>query len=184
MLLNDGQIEHIGDPAETGREYLKLNFEGDAVSSDEIAEGQSEGARLLSCRIESPSGEELTTLERGEEIRLCAELELERDVSALHVGFVIVNADGLGLFEFGKLVTSEEDGGPLTAGRRIKVTATVQNALAAGRHFVHCGVQSNGGISIYVHNVLSFVIFGAQHYQGILSPEYEIEAVVEEGDTR
>jgi ABC-type polysaccharide/polyol phosphate transport system ATPase subunit len=178
MLLSDGQIQHIGEPAETGREYMKLNFEGGVGIGGGKAEAAADGARLLSLRLESEAGEELATLERGDSIRLRLELELLREVPGLYVGFVIGNADGLGLFEFGTPVTAEN--GDLAAGKRVVVTATVQNMLATGRHFVHCGVQSTNAISIYVHNALSFVVYGAQQTRGIIAPQHEIETVVEE----
>ena len=178
MLLNDGQIQHIGAPAETGREYMKLNFEGGVGIGGSEGEAKADGARLLSCTVENDAGEELTTLERGDPIRLRVELELLREVPGLNVGFVIANADGLGLFEFGTPVTTED--GDLVAGKHVVVTATVQNTLATGRHFVHCGVQSTNGISIYVHNALSFVVYGAQQTRGIIAPQHEIEAAVEE----
>ena len=182
MLLSDGEIQHIGDPAEAGREYLKLNFEGGVESGDVPVEA-SDGARLVDCWIESAAGERLTTLERGEEIRLHAEVELLQDVASISVGFVLATADGLGLFEFGVPVHATEET-KLTAGKRIKVSAEVQNALAAGRHFVHCGVQSGrgkGDVSIYVPSALSFVVFGQTQSRGIIAPEFEIEAAVEEG---
>lgn len=180
MLLNDGQIRHIGAPAETGREYMKLNFEGGAGAGDSEAEENADGARLLSCTIEDSAGGELTALERGEPIRLRVELELLREVLGLNVGFVIANADGLGLFEFGRLVTAED--GDLVAGKHIVVTATVQNMFATGRHFVHCGVHSPNGISIYVHNAISFVVYGTQQTRGVIAPQHEIDVAVEEAD--
>jgi ABC-2 type transport system ATP-binding protein len=179
MLLHEGRIQHIGIPAETGREYLKLNFARDGEGGSLGSRGETEGARLLSCTLEGGEGEELSTLELGEPIRLRVELELLQDVPGLHVGFVIANADGLGLVEFGTPVTPED--GELVAGKRIVVSADVDNSLAIGRHYVHCGVQSANGISIYVANAISFVIFGAQQTRGIISPRHEIEAEVIDG---
>jgi ABC-type polysaccharide/polyol phosphate transport system ATPase subunit len=182
MLLSDGEIQYIGDPAEAGREYLKLNFEGGVDTGESSGQG-SDGARLVDCWIENAAGERSTTVERGEELHLHAEVELLREVPSLSVGFVLANADGLGLFEFGVPIHRED--GELSAGKRVKVNATVQNPLAAGRHFVHCGVQSGhgGGVSIYVHNAFSFVVFGSTAARGIIAPEFEIEASVEDGDT-
>jgi ABC-2 type transport system ATP-binding protein len=179
MLLDDGEVQHIGAPEETGREYMKLNFEGGAGDGEGAvaAESEPEGARLLSCRLENSSGEELTTLERGDEIRLRAEVELLREVPALYVGLVIANADDIGLFEVGTSVTAEH--GALTPGRRIVVTASAQNPLAPGRHFVRCGVQSSSGISLFVPNAFSFIVFGTQQMHGIIAPEFEIEAALE-----
>jgi len=178
MLLSEGNVTHLGEPAETGREYMKLNFARSAGNGRTKAQAGTEGARLITCKIENDAGEELTTLERGEPIHFRVELELLQEVPGLHVGFVIANADGLGLFEFGTPVSAED--GELISGKRVIVTSTVQNSLAAGRHFVHCGVQSANGISIYVQNAISFVIFGAQQTRGIISPAHKIEALVED----
>jgi len=182
MLLSDGEIQHLGEPAEIGREYLKLNFEGGAEPGAPPP-GDSDGARLLECRIEGGDGSAQTTLERGEEIHLQVELELLRDVPAVHVGFVIANADELGLFEFGELVTGA-NGGPLAPGQRVVVKARVENMLSSGRHFVHLGVQGPGGVSIYVHRALSFVVFGTQQSRGVIALDYEVEASVEDGASR
>ena len=181
MLIDGGKIQHIGDPAETGREYLKLNFEKGVDTESGIAGSEAEGARLLDCWIESGDGERLTTLEHGEPIRLRVELETLREVSGLNVGFVIANADGLGLFEFGTPVETEDGSGDLAAGARVTVSAELENPLAPGRHFVHCGVQSSrrGDVSIYVSNALDFVIFGGPPTRGIISPEIQIDSAIE-----
>jgi ABC-type polysaccharide/polyol phosphate transport system ATPase subunit len=187
MLIDSGKIQHIGDPAEIGREYLKLNFETGGGEGGGIAGGEAEGARLLDCWIENDEGERATTLERGEQIRLRAELEVLREASGLGVGFIIGNADGLGLFEFGTTVKATDGSEDLAAGERVTVKAELDNPLAPGRHFVHCGVQSHrsGDVSIYVPNALNFVVFGGQGQgsRGILSLRHEIEAVVEETGT-
>ncbi len=182
MLLGEGEVQHIGPPAETGREYLKLNFEGEtesgAIESEPETEPETdEGARLISCRLENDAGEELATLERGERIHLRAELELLREVPALYVGLVVANADELGLFEIGTSVTAVDDG-DLVPGARIVVSGTVENSLAIGRHFVHFSVQSSSGISIFVKDAFSFVIFGTRQTHGLIAPDYEIEAAV------
>ena len=181
MLIDGGHIRQLGDPAETGREYLKLNFERGVETADPTAGAGAEGARLVDCWLENAAGERTTTLEHGEEIRLRAEIEVEREAAGLGVGFVIANADGLGLFEFGTMIKGPGDSDTVPAGTRTLVKATLENPLAPGRHFIHCGAQSNrgGGVHIYVHNALDFVIFGTVATKGIVSIEHEIEATVE-----
>jgi len=182
MLVADGKIRQIGDPAETGREYMKLNFEKGVETGGETASlTGADGARLLDCWLEDGAGQRVTTLEQGERIRLRAELEVEREAAGLTVGFVIANADGLGLFEFGVEVEDADGSATLAAGRRVKVSAEVENPLASGRHFVHCGIQSHRGgeVSLYSHNAADFVIFGGAPSKGIVALEHEVEAVVE-----
>jgi ABC-2 type transport system ATP-binding protein len=186
MLIDGGRIRQLGDPAAVGRDYLKLNFERGVETGDPTAGGGAEGARLLDCWTEDAGGERTTTIEQGEPIRLRAEVEVEREAAGLGVGFVIANADGLGLFEFGAPVRTGAGSDVIPAGERVMVTAELENPLAPGRHFVHCGVQSThgGGVYIYVHNAHDFVIFGTTPTRGIVSLEHEIEAVLEPAKER
>jgi ABC-2 type transport system ATP-binding protein len=181
MLIDGGHIRQLGDPTETGREYLKLNFERGVETGDATAGSGADGARLLDCWLENADGERTTTIEHGEEIHLRAEIEVEREATGLGVGFVIANADGLGLFEFGTHLKTAEGSDVVPAGKRTLVKARLDNPLAPGRHFVHCGVQSNrgGGVHLYVHNALDFVVFGTVGTKGIVSIEHEIEATME-----
>jgi ABC-2 type transport system ATP-binding protein len=183
MLISDGQIQHVGEPAEIGREYMKLNFaseqgEVEAPIATEPEEA-GEGARLLGCQIVDSNGKERSTLERGEPIRFSAEVELLRKVPGLHIGFVVATADDVSMFEVSVPVASE-DGYDLK-GDRVTVTAEVENPLAAGRHFIHCGIQSPFGISVYSERVATFVVYGEQT-RGIIAPEYETEIEIVGGE--
>lgn len=183
MLLSGGKIVFIGDPAEAGREYLKLNFEADISSgsqAEEEAEDLGEGAKLLDFKIENGAGEEATTLEDHEQIRIHAEVELEREASAVHVGFLVSNANEIGICDFGELVARPDYPAEMPVGQRFSVTATVENRLAAGRYFVHFVATSASGISVQVQNAASFVVFSAEHVRGVIAPDHEIEVRLEE----
>jgi len=190
MLLSDGQIRHVGDPGEVGREYLKLNFANEAEAAPEPAaeveeavaaedDEEGAGARLVSCVVEDARGVETGTVELGEPIHVRVEIELLRKPPGLHVGIVIANADDVSLFEISVPVRSED--GYDIKGDRVVVTATAQNPLATGRHFVHVGIQSPFGISLYTAKAAKFVIYGTQPSLGIIAPDYEYEATIEGG---
>jgi ABC-2 type transport system ATP-binding protein len=185
MLISGGHIKHVGDPAEVSREYLKLNFTSELSSelekTHEVEETETgEGAKLLSLEIVGPDGEETVTVEMGDPIHLRAEIELLRPVPGLHVGLVVANADDVSMFEVSVPVRSKD--GYNIKGKRVSVTATVQNPLAPGRHFIHCGIQSPFGVSIYQPKAATFVVFGTHPTQGIIAPEHEYETFVEGED--
>ncbi len=187
MLISDGEIKFIGAPAEAGRQYLKLNFaaggedasvsEGAALpggaGTDEIEEevDPGEGARLVSCRVIGARGEGAPTVEMGEPIRIEAEIELLRDAPGLHCGLVFANADDVSMFELSVPVQSTD--GYDIKGNKVIVSATVQNPLAPGRHFIHCGLQSPFGISVYVPKATTFIVIGTHPSSGIIAPESE-----------
>jgi ABC-2 type transport system ATP-binding protein len=176
LLLADGKVQFVGNPAEAGRDYLKLNFEASGNSPTGAVAGGSEGALLLDCHIENENGEEVTSIESRDQIRVRTELELTSETaSAVHLGFVLTNADGLGVFEFGELMNPEEQGEPYPAGKRFTLLATIENTLAPGRYFLHGGITGAEGISTYVENAASFVIFGGRKTNGVIVPELSFE---------
>jgi ABC-2 type transport system ATP-binding protein len=185
MLISDGDIKHVGDPAEVSREYLKLNFASELNAELEakpvVEEADAgEGAKLLSLQVVGNDGEETPTVELGDPIHLRAEIEMLRPVPGLHVGLVVANADDVSMFELSVPVRSKD--GYEMKGKRVVVSATIQNPLAPGRHFIHCGIQSPFGISIYQPKAATFVVFGTALSQGIIAPEHQYETFVEGED--
>ncbi len=184
MLIDGGRIQHIGDPAEVGRRYLRLNFEKGSEAGGGAAPEASDEVRLLDAWIEDAEGGRLTNLERGQEVRLRVKLEVLRDNPGVGVGFIVANADGIGVFQFGVAVANEEGTGDLAAGQLVKVSAEIENLLVPGRYFAHCGVNRvhGAGVALYVHDAIDFVVFGGEtHSRGIVSLPHRIEAVVEAG---
>lgn len=184
MLINGGRIQHIGNPAEVGRRYLRLNFERASEAGSGAAPEASDEVRLVDAWLEGGGGERLTNLEHGREIRLRVELEVLRDTPGLGVGFVLANADGVGVFQFGGEIFKAPGVIALATEDRITVSANVENLLTPGRYSIHCGVNrvANAGVALYVHDALGFVVFGGDvQPQGIVSLPHEIEAEVASG---
>jgi len=182
MLLADGEIQFLGTPAEAGHEYLKLNFEaGDGEAG--LAGGEADGVKLLTCRLEDEAGEPAMTVDSREEIRIKVEMELQRDADAIHVGFTFSSADDLGVFEFGEMLTREA-GYDLSAGKRLTLTATVENRFAAGRYFVHCGIHSPSGIALYAPKAMTFVVFGGKDTRGVMSLDRRVAVEIEDAEGR
>ena len=186
MLIDDGSIQHIGDPAAVGRHYLQLNFERGSPEDHEATREGSDEVRLLGAWIEDADGARLTNVEHGTKLRLRVELEAMRDLPGLGVGFSIANADGIAVFDSGITVSRGDGSTELAAGERIAVSAEVENLLNPGRYFVHCGVNraQGAGVALYVNSATDFVVFGGGPHSGIVSLPHEIEATVESGESR
>jgi ABC-type polysaccharide/polyol phosphate transport system ATPase subunit len=180
MLISDGLIQRIGDPGEIGREYLRLNFERESAEATG-AEADSEELQVLDARLEGSDGARLDRIEHGEPIRIALELELKRDLPGLDVGFLLVNADGVGVFNFGIPVGEAEGRREVKAGQRVTVRAEVENSLVAGRYFIHCGINRafEGGIALYLQNAIDFLVFGGPQTRGLVYPSLRIEADVQ-----
>jgi ABC-type polysaccharide/polyol phosphate transport system ATPase subunit len=182
MLIEDGQIQHLGDPSEVGRRYLRLNFE----RGSEVVPGSTAGAsgetRLLDVWIEDDAGARQTNVENGRKIRLRVELEAMRDLPGVGVGFILANADGVGVSQFGVNVHRSDGARHLTEGERVHIRADLENPLNPGRYFVHVGVNlvGDGGVALYVHNAVDFVVFGGEaQSHGIVSIPFSGSAAIE-----
>ena len=182
MLISEGQIQNLGDPGEVGRDYLRLNFE-DEGTAEEVLHEQSDDVRIVTIGIEDEGGAAVSTLEYGKDIRLRLELEALRDLPGLDVGFLIANADGVDVLNFGIPVGEKEHSRSVPTGERVVVNARVENHLAAGRYFVHCGIYRafEGGIALYEQDAADFLLFGGPDTKGVVVPELEIEASIGEG---
>jgi ABC-type polysaccharide/polyol phosphate transport system ATPase subunit len=186
MLIEAGKIRGLGDPAEIGRQYMRLNFQPGSAPGREASKeaAVAHGARLLDAWIEDADGARATGIQHGEEIRLRAEVELTTDTLGVSVSLIVANADGLGMFQFGAPIEAGDGSGRLRAGDRARVSATLENPLAPGRYHVHCGVQQDqgrGDVDLFVHSAVDFVVFGGERSGGVLALEHEIEAKVEGG---
>lgn len=180
MLIADGRIQHVGNPGEVGRRYLRLNFERGDEGGGQAEESADAEVRMLDAHIENATGERVNTIEHGEKIHMRIELEALTDLEGVDIGFVVANADGIGVFQFG-VSAGEYDDRALAAGERVKVTSTMENPLAPGRYFVHCGVNRafSRGVALYVPNAMDFVVFGGPNDRGIVFLPHETEAVIE-----
>jgi ABC-type polysaccharide/polyol phosphate transport system ATPase subunit len=183
MLISDGHIAHIGDPAEVGRRYMRLNFErsGDPTPTGSIGEGEE--VRVLDAHLENERGERIDSVEHGKQIRLRFELEAVRDLAGLDVYFSLTDADGAGLTKFGVTV-GEVGARDLHAGQRVQIDAALGNPLAPGRYFVNCGINRafTGDVALYVPNALDFVVFGGPNDYGMVQIPFEARATVEGGE--
>jgi ABC-type uncharacterized transport system ATPase subunit len=185
MLIDDGKVLHVGDPGEVGRHYLQLNFERGSPEDHATVESQpGDEVELLDIWLEDEAGERITNVEHGIKFRLCSELKALKPSSGIAVGFSIANADGITVTDLG-VAPKDEDGEliPLASGERITVRAEIENLLAAGRYFIHLGVNraNAAGVALYINSAVDFAVFGSPAGGGFVSLPHEIEAQVTAG---
>ncbi len=163
MLIDSGQIQHLGDPGDVGRHYLQLNFERGAEEGSAPTTGPTDEVKMLDAWLEDDDGKRIENVSGDQEIRIRVELEALEDLDGVGIGFIVSDADGVGVFQFGAPVNEGDSPAPLRPGTRFTVRADVDNLLTQGHYFVHCGVnRTNGrGVTLYVHNAIDFVVYAA-----------------------
>jgi ABC-type polysaccharide/polyol phosphate transport system ATPase subunit len=183
MLISEGRIEALGEPEEVAGRYLQLNFSQGPIASGAGAPA-AEDIRLLGTWLEDESGKRINGVEHGKPIRLRAEVEVTAELSGLAIGFMIDNADGLGMFEFGETVDPTGTR-VFEAGQRVRADITIENPFAPGRYFVHCGLHRAGeqgtDLVLYTPNATDFVVYGGGGSRGLLTLEHKIEFAIDDG---
>ncbi|MBS1675761.1 MAG: ABC transporter ATP-binding protein [Actinobacteria bacterium] len=182
MLIHEGRIEQIGDPGEVGRRYLELNFQRLTQASRHLPETEkSTAVHLIGAHLEGSDDDDVKALEYGEELHLELEVEALEDFAGLDVGFIVANADGVGITAFSSPVGGEVDERPVAKGERVKVTVRMENRLAPGHYFVHCGINRafEGLVALYVHNAIEFVVYGTGHMGGVIAIDHSVETEIE-----
>jgi ABC-2 type transport system ATP-binding protein len=183
MLIDDGQINYIGDPAEVGRRYLRLNFEREVEGKGTPRSGASEELRLLDAGLEDAESKQEPSVEQGDKIRLRFELEALEDLPGLGVGYSLANADGINVFQSGSHLRRADGSTAIAAGEKVQFRLELENLLVPGRYFVHLGINriAEKRVSLYVHNAADFVVYGGEETLGVVSLPTRVEATFEEG---
>jgi ABC-type polysaccharide/polyol phosphate transport system ATPase subunit len=182
MLIHEGDIEQIGDPTEVGRRYLELNFQRLTQSQRHTPDSEeSSPVQLVGAHIEGAAEDEVKAIECGDDLRLEVEVEALEDFPGLDVGFIVANADGIGITAFSAPVGGETKDRPVAKGERVKVAVTLENRFAPGHYFIHCGINRafEGLVALYVHNAIEFVVYGTGHTGGIIAINHSVETEIE-----
>ena len=188
MLLDEGERRFIGDPEEAGRQYLRMNFEKRKVALDdgrEVAIVPDFLARISEAWLEDDKGERITNVEAEQPIRVHAVIEARQDLSNPGFGLQVNNADGVHVFELDqKLGPEGKEGTVITAGSRVRVSATIENPLMPGRYAIVCWVavlRNDEETAQQAMKLLNFVVFGIAKGQAIVSVPGALDVELEPG---
>jgi ABC-2 type transport system ATP-binding protein len=190
MLLEDGRVDMLGDPAEVTEKYSQLvpaPPPGAAPPSEEPPRDRAP-ARVVSVRVLDADGARTSTLSREEPIRLEITTEADAPLEAPRLHLLIVAHGGQGVFapppvELGSYSRQ------LAAGDRVSVVAQIENKLSPGHYVVSSRIFSGprgptGAVSD--PTVADFAVSpdGGMH-MGIVSLDYSVELRLEpNGDSR
>ena len=186
MLLEDGEVRYIGDPEETGREYLRINFAGDAGGGDAASVVPDLHSRLVDAWLENAAGDRVENVESGEPIRINAVLEASTELRSPSFGFLCTNADGVHVFQFERpLTTDGAEPDLLEPGQRVRISGTIENQLAPGRYMIRCLVtrrRNPGDRALQGLRLLDFVVYGPDCGPVVITVRADVRAVPAEGD--
>jgi ABC-2 type transport system ATP-binding protein len=184
MLIDDGEVKYLGDPAEAGMRYYRVNFAADQGARPSDTTGPWDvNVRLVDAWLEGAGGERVTAVEERDPIRvqilLEARRELESPVFAIHV----FNEQGQPVFGFNRTLTlADGQTDAVAEGKRVRLSGEIENRLTPGRYFVHCYAarsREQGDIALHQLRVFDFVVYGPQRWKGSVTVDSDVEATLE-----
>ena len=190
MVLDEGELIHVGDPEEAGREYLKKNFERRTIGVGEREYPLVPDflGKVDEAWLEDERGSRVTNVEAGDPIRLRASIEARRDLSSPGFKLQVINDEGVIVFG---LDNGAEPGAAmhsLGAGSLARINATIENPLLPGRYEVVCWVRdlrNDEEVAQQAIKLLDFVVSGGGEGQGVVQVPgelgVEIQGIPEEG---
>jgi ABC-2 type transport system ATP-binding protein len=182
LLIHDGDVRYVGDPEETALRYYRLNFHGTEALNGAGAVPDV-NVRVVEAALLDAAGERVQNVEQGQPIGLSVVFEARQDLEAPVFGFHVVNADGAAVFGFNRTL-AQQPGEPerVAAGRRVRISGTVENPLLPGRYSVSCMIsrdRAQGDLALHVVRLLEFFVYGTRPGPGDVAVRTELEAVLE-----
>jgi ABC-type polysaccharide/polyol phosphate transport system ATPase subunit len=177
MLITDGEIELIGDPARVGRRYLERNFETFRTSEVEIVDRTDAGERatIADVWLENEAGMRVDTAAHGQRMHLHALIEVHDHVREPVVDFWVDDEEDARVFATSTRPWTEKP--PVEPGDRLHVTVDVDNRLASGRYHIGCSLLSGSAaleIVALVNRHKPFVVYAGDHVYGLVALDHEL----------
>ncbi|HUN78389.1 MAG TPA: ABC transporter ATP-binding protein [Solirubrobacteraceae bacterium] len=146
MLLERGEMVHLGEPHEVADRYLEINFahaakqeaaaKGTQDDGGAIGDGDRGGdgeARVLEAWVQDADGGRPASLPQGQRITLNALVRFEVDVEDPSASVYVLNDEHRAVFV--ATTTREHDqSGHFAAGEEVQFSFTFDNVLAPGRY--------------------------------------------------
>ena len=182
MLIENGELQYIGDPEEAALRYYRMNFGGADVHvpGDERRAVPGVNARLVEAWLENESGDRVENVEQGEPIRMNVVIEAREQLAEPVFGIHVLNEQGATVFG---LTTRLGAGEPdrIAAGRQVRIAGTIENPLVPGRYYVTCWVYREGSqrAALQALHLPGFVVFGTDPGAGFVSVRSDLSASAE-----
>jgi hypothetical protein len=137
-------------------------------------------ARLVEAWIENEPGERVENVEQGDPIRLNVVIEALEELADPVFGIHVLNVDGATVFGFNTTLSAGEPD-RIAAGRRLRISGSIENPLVPGRYYVNCFVYREGSQrgALQAIHLPAFVVFGTDPSPGVVSVRTDFEATAE-----
>ncbi len=174
MLIERGQVVEMGDPRHVARRYNELNF-GRLVheaSGDDGRYGGGAEAQIVSAWFEDGSGDRVSAIGQGEELRVCLEVVFSEDAENPVFGCALRNEAHHTIHALSSQWTHGATG-RFAAGERAVVRIAFENRLAPSRYTLSPSVALHERVLDVRENLTSLIVHGTYVSGAVVDPPHE-----------
>jgi hypothetical protein len=179
MLLERGEVQHIGDPEEIGDRYLELNFGRDPQAASAAGHSGGDGeARVLDAWAEDGAGRRSQALAQNQRITLRARVRFAVPVEDPAAAVYVLNEEHKAVI-VANTAREQERTGVFAAGDEAVFSFTFDNVLAPGRYSpVFTLAHRGAGVDLLdrFEGASSFVVTGVDSLGGLVDLPVEVSA--------
>ncbi len=140
--------------------------------------------RLIDVWLSDSTGERVENIEQGSPFGFHMIVQARRELVHPVFSFHFLTAAGFTVFGF-TVTIGRADGEPdvVPAGRRIRLSGSVENRLLPGRYSVTTLISRNrsmGDLALHLLRVLDFVVYGTNPAAGAVTVNTDVAAVIED----
>jgi ABC-type polysaccharide/polyol phosphate transport system ATPase subunit len=178
LLLERGEMVHLGEPHEVADRYLEINFghaENATAEADDAPAGDGE-ARVLEAWIEDEHGNRPASVGQGQRIALKALVRFSAAVEDPVASVYVLNEDHLAIV-VATSARDHEQSGSFAAGEDILFSFAFENVLAPGRYNPLFTLAHRGtGLDLIdrFEGAFSFVVTGPEAMGGAVDLPVEV----------
>jgi ABC-type polysaccharide/polyol phosphate transport system ATPase subunit len=183
MLIEQGTLVTIGDPAVVASHYLAINFQREETTGpaaeevDPLESRDGDGsARIEEAWLESGNGERRGTFAHGEQMRLRARIDVRQPLQDPIFSVVFVNEKLDGVFAASSMI-DQPDSGSYAPGDVAEFVLDFENAFAPGRYFVSIVVAHKGTGTDLIdrgHKLASFLVASPRAAGGVVDLPHDL----------
>jgi len=178
LLLERGEMVHLGEPHEVADRYLEINFgraENAAAEAGDARAGDGE-ARVLEAWIEDEHGNRPASVAQGQRIALKALVRFSAAVEDPVASVYVLNEDHVAIV-VATSAREHEQSGSFGAGEEILFSFSFANVLAPGRYNPLFTLAHRGtGLDLIdrFEGAFSFVVTGPEAMGGAVDLPVEV----------
>jgi ABC-type polysaccharide/polyol phosphate transport system ATPase subunit len=178
LLLERGEMVHLGEPHEVADRYLEINFgrtesAGGAADAGRVGDGD---ARVVEAWIEDEHGQRPASVAQGQRIALKALVRFTAAVEDPVASLYVLNEDHLAIV-VATSAREHEQSGRFAAGEELLLSFSFENVLAPGRYNPLFTLAHRGtGMDLIdrLEGAFSFVVTGPEAMGGAVDLPVEV----------